>query len=97
MILGTVSASERMAPVHGTQPSDLMRHLNRLGFLSGMKLIVRINQNDGTAAHHGFALSGKIERHDRNIFRVDVQPDVQFRPIRKRKDADALAFVDFAN
>jgi hypothetical protein len=26
MIFGTVSASDRMAPVHGEQPSDRIRH-----------------------------------------------------------------------
>jgi len=31
---------------------------------------------------HGFALARKIQRHDRNIFRVDVEPNVQLGPVR---------------
>ena len=35
MIFGTVSASERMAPVHGEQPSERIRHFTICGFSPG--------------------------------------------------------------
>ena len=34
MIFGTVSASDRTAPVHGEQPSERMRHMTRLRLLA---------------------------------------------------------------
>ena len=35
MIFGSVSASDRIAPVHGVQPSERMRHITICGFSPG--------------------------------------------------------------
>ena len=97
MIFGTVSASERTAPVHGEQPSDRMRHMTSCGFSPGSSgtngcssMMQRV------AAHDDLALLGEVERHDRNVLDVDVLPDVDLGPVRQRKDADALAGPDAA-
>src|SRR5215469_15719017 len=37
MIFGTVSASERIAPVQGTQPRERMRHLTNFAFSPGRR------------------------------------------------------------
>ena len=37
---------------------------------------------------------GVIQRHDGNIFHVDVQPNIQLRPVREGKHANAFAFVE---
>src|SRR6185312_5241802 len=46
------------------------------------------------SADHDFTFFGKIQRHNGNLFTADIFPDVQLRPVGKRKDADALAFID---
>src|SRR5438105_5259562 len=43
------------------------------------------------AADDDLALLGEVERDDRNVFDVDVLPDVDLGPVRQREDADALA------
>src|SRR5882762_4630696 len=68
--------------------------LDGLNLFSWAKLIVRINQNDRAVAHDRLAFFCKIKRHNRDILDVDVEPDVEFRPVGERKNADALAFVD---
>src|SRR6185437_14916744 len=35
-----------------------------------------------------------VERDDRNVFAFDVLPDVEFGPVRERKDANVLPLVD---
>src|SRR5262245_66321796 len=40
--------------------------------------------------HSGF---GEIHRHNRNLFLMDVVPDVELGPVGKREDADALALI----
>ena len=36
-------------------------------------------------------LVGEVERHDRDLLAVDVEPDVELGPVREREDADRLA------
>ena len=36
-------------------------------------------------------LGGEIERHDRDVLLVDVEPDVELGPVGQREDAEALA------
>ena len=91
MIFGTVSASERIAPVQGVHPSERIRHLTFCGFSPGSS-DERCSHHDATvAAHDHLAFLGEVERHDRNVFQVDVLPDVELGPVRKREDADAFA------
>ena len=42
------------------------------------------------------ALGGVIERHQRNVFRLDVTPDVHFGPVGEREGAHAFALADHA-
>ncbi len=37
------------------------------------------------------ALAGQVERHDRDVLEVDVEPDVELGPVREREHADRLA------
>src|SRR4051794_24872549 len=46
------------------------------------------------STNHDFAFFGKIQWHNGNLFTADIFPDIQLRPVGKRKDADALAFID---
>ena len=52
-----------------------------------------LHRNQRFAAHHDLALLSEIERYDRNPFQVDVLPDVEFGPVRERKNANAFALV----
>ena len=38
-------------------------------------------------------LGGEVERHDRDLLAVDVEPDVELGPVREREDADRLALA----
>ena len=93
MIFGTVSASERIAPVQGLQPSERSRHLTHCSS-PGKPLQTLLDRNQAVAAHQHLALFCKVERHNGNIFQMDVMPDVQFRPVGERKNADAFAGTD---
>src|SRR5215469_18674946 len=53
-----------------------------------------MNQHQRSVSFDYLPLSRVIERHDGYVFRTDVQPDVEFRPIGKGKDADAFALID---
>ena len=73
MIFGTVSASERTAPVHGEQPSERMRHITVCGFSPGSSGTNGCSSRDQrVAAHDDLALLGEVERHDRDVLDVDV-------------------------
>src|SRR6267378_6748452 len=67
--------------------------LQSLCFFSRAELRRVVDYHDGAVSQDNFTLPRKIERHDRNLFHVDVQPDVQLSPVRKREDADAFAFI----
>ena len=94
IIFGTVSAVERIAPVHGTHPSDRMRHDHALRLLARQQVPFVVDHDDRAAANHHVALLREIQRHDRNVFQVDVEPHVRFGPVRQRKHANAFALVD---
>ena len=96
MILGRVSASERMAPVQGVQPSERMRHITICGFSPGSSGHVVLQRDQRAAAHHHGPLLGEVQRHDGDVLQVDVLPDVEFGPVGEREDADALALIDAA-
>ena len=94
MIFGTVSASERMRAGAGHAAERAHAALHHLRLFAGQQPRRRpASSRIGFAAHHGFALFREIERHDGNFFGVNVEPDVQLRPIRERKHADAFALV----
>ena len=97
MILGTVSAVERTAPVHGEQPSDRIRHMTRSsrspGSIGHERLLV---DNQRVPADDDVALLREVERNHGNLLDVDVVPHVELGPVRQRKHANALARTDAA-
>src|SRR5258708_9890703 len=64
IIFGTVSASDRIAPVHGVQPSDRIRHITIWGFSPGIiggLCSVGISKSPRTSTSRGLAkYSGTI-------------------------------------
>src|SRR5512139_1239153 len=50
-----------------------------------------VDHQDHAVALHGRARRGEVERHDRDVLRIDVLPDVEFGPVGQREDADRLA------
>ena len=94
MILGTVSASERMAPVQGLQPSERRRQVTHCsspgrpwmkGCSRGMRVSLR------TSIRRSL---GEVERDDGDFFEMDVVPDVELGPVGERENADAFAWAD---
>ena len=79
--------------MHGTQPSERMRHFTICVFSPGRRRVPCCSRITELPRIDGFAFFREIERHDGNIFRVDVEPDVHFRPIRERENANAFALV----
>ena len=48
-------------------------------------------QGDECAATHQHpSWFGEVERHDGDLFDVDVLPDVQFGPVQQRMDSDVI-------
>ena len=65
---------------------------SQLGLLAGLERHSRVVYHDEhVAAANDRALPGVVQRHDRNVFTVDVLPDIQLGPIGERKDTEALA------
>ncbi len=94
MILGRVSASERMAPVQGLQPRERRRERTMVGCSPGAGDEGLLDGKEGVAAEIHGALAGEVEVDDRDVLFVDVLPDVHLGPVGKREDADAFAGVD---
>ena len=91
MMAGMVSASERMAPVQGLQPSERSRDLTICGCSPGARHKGLLDGQQRIAAHIHGPLFGEVEIDDGNLFFVDVLPDVHLRPVGERKDANAFA------
>src|SRR6266566_6251042 len=92
MIKGTVSASDRIAPVQGLHPSERIRHITLCGFspgISGMSCSTGIRLPPRTTISRSLAKHW----HDGDVLQVDILPDVKLRPVGKREDPDAFSFV----
>ena len=94
MILGMVSASERMAPVQGLQPRERRRRADPLLFAGERLHEGLLDGDERVAAHEHAAVFGEVERHDGDVFEQDVVPDVELGPVGEREDADAFAGGD---
>ena len=70
------------APHADPAPDDL---------LVGQQARGLIHQRERSAPNDDIAFLGKVHRDDGNLLCVEVEPDVELRPVRKREDADALA------
>src|SRR5215472_2780243 len=67
---------------------------DHLGLFAGEQRDVLLHWNQRRTADHHWTGLGEVERNDRDVLQVDVLPDVEFRPVGERKNADAFAFVD---
>src|ERR1700722_5488378 len=85
--LGADGAGARAAS-EGAHPA----HHYFLAF-AGQQRYIPLDRNQSRSPHHHFALLGEVQRHDGDVLKVNVLPDVQLRPVGKREDADALAGV----
>ena len=94
MISGSVSASERMAPVQGLHPSDRSRDLTICGFSPRRATKACSMGSSASPRTYIGPLLGEVEIDDGNVFLVDILPDIHLRPVGERKDADALARMD---
>src|SRR3546814_1471355 len=60
-------------------------------FAGGEPEAIVIDHQDQPVAFHRRARRREIERHDLDLLELDILPDVEFGPVRQRKDADAPA------
>ncbi len=74
----------------GAEPHALQ--LRRLARLQRHPLVIDHEQGAIPLDHR--PLRRQIQRHDGDVFQVDVLPDVQFGPVGQREHPDALALVD---
>src|SRR3984893_5668684 len=69
-------------------------HASHLGPLAGpQRHALVIDHDERSIAIHDRAPGRKVQGHDRNVFQVDVLPDIELRPVGNRKHADALALM----
>ena len=94
MILGRVSASERMAPVQGRQPRERMRTFSVRMVSLGEELEAVVVEGGLGAAGEDGAIFGEVEGDDRDLFGVEVEPDVELGPVGEGEDADGFAFAE---
>src|SRR3546814_6041324 len=59
-------------------------------FAGGEPEAIVIDHQDQHVAFHRRARRREIERHDLDLLELDILPDVEFGPVRQRKDADDL-------
>src|SRR5207302_5160654 len=74
------------------RPKTNLPHLRLLPRLQRQTIVI---DHD----HHAFAPDDRpffceVERHDWDVFEIDVLPDIQLCPVRQRKDTDALALMN---
>ena len=79
-------AGERVAAERAEAHLLQLRHL---AGLEGHALVV--DHDHRPVAPDNRPLGRKVQRNDRNTFQIDVQPDVQLRPVGEREDAHRLA------
>ena len=96
MILGTVSASERMAPVQGLQPRERRRHVTHCSSPGKALDEGLFERDERVVADEHCAGLGEVKRNDGDLFEMDVVPDVELGPVGEREDADAFAGPDAA-
>src|SRR6201999_1946106 len=53
-----------------------------------------LDRDEAIAANQHAALLREVERHDRNVFKMDVMPHVELGPVGEREDADAFSGAD---
>ncbi len=53
-----------------------------------------IDHHDRLIAKNDVAFLREIQRHDRNLLHVDIEPNVELRPIGNREHANAFPFVE---
>src|SRR2546429_1193157 len=68
--------------------------LDPLNFFARQKFVARVDQHDRAVAHDRLAFARVIKRNDGDLFRVDVEPNVEFRPVGQRKNANAFRSFD---
>ncbi len=78
----------RIAPESPAPAEDLLRLLAR------KETGALVDRNQPALAHDNLALGGKVHRHDGNLLAVDIEPDIEFGPVREGEGADALAAGD---
>jgi hypothetical protein len=77
MIFGTVSASDRTAPVHGEQPSERACGTDQRRPLAGQQRHRRLLQHEqGSCRGRRPRAPWRSERHDGNVFGVDAQMSI---------------------
>ena len=84
-------------PGTGRAPERAHAAHHKLGAFARQERHERLLEHDErVAADDDLAFLGEIQGHDRNVFHLDVLPDVELRPVRQREDADAFAGADAA-
>src|SRR6185369_16438963 len=66
--------------------------LHRFARFELQTVVVHHDQHAVTLHHRTYG--GVVERHDRNLFQVDVLPDIQLGPVGEREDTDTFPRLD---
>src|SRR6516164_2760325 len=95
MILGSVSASDRIAPVHGGAADRPHAALHDLWLLAGQHRDKRLlDRNERVLPNERQPFLGEIQWNDRDAFEMDVLPDIELSPVGEREDTKTLAGLD---
>ena len=90
MISSTVDADERVAPVQVMSPMVRKRTRRLTGDSVGQVQVGRVSEQHAVALD-AVALVRKVERGQRDLFEIEILPDVHLGPVADRKDAEVLA------
>jgi hypothetical protein len=93
MIAGRCRRRSRRRRSAGSSPAcgsglSLLRR-----FARAQRHALVIDHDQRAVALDDRALGREVQRHDRDVFEMDVLPDVELGPVGEREDADALALV----
>ena len=80
---GALKRTRKRIAAQGTKADDAL--LGPLARAQRHALIIDHDQRAVTL--HDRTRRGKIQRYDRNIFEIDIVPDIEFGPVREREDA----------
>src|SRR5581483_11765517 len=69
-------------------------NLHHLRLFARVKLAIGMNHDNRSAADDHTPLASEIERHDGDIFLLDIEPDVELGPIGEGEYPNRFALVD---
>src|SRR5437660_5900264 len=78
----------------GNAPELEYSAVHDLRFFARKKLVLRMDKDERAVAVHNLPRARVVKGNDGKFFRVNIEPDIEFRPVGQRKNTDTLRLLD---